>query len=164
MQIKASQSIAFCFCTADPASGAGLDPTTPGTATTGKLYINGVQDAATVTLADDAAASDGITKVSYTVPATVSQGDSVQCIITATVGGVAASSVVRDDYVVTRYASEVYTAVGSPMQDTARPAGDYPTALTYNAHGDIATVTWNSAKVWTYVYDASYNLTGVTEA
>jgi hypothetical protein len=88
----------------------------------------------------------------------------VQCRIEATVGGVTASTIVRDDQIVTRYASEVYTAVGSPMQSTDRPAGDYPTALTYNVHGDIDTVTWNSAKVWTYVYDTSYNLTGVTEA
>lgn len=107
MQIKASQAISFCFCTADPTTGSGLDPTTPGTATSGKLYINGVQHAATVTLTDDAASSAGITKVAYTVPSTVTEGDSVQCIITATVNTIAASTVVRDDYVVTAYASEI---------------------------------------------------------
>jgi hypothetical protein len=148
MQVKANQVIVFSFCTADPVTGAGLDPTTLGTATTGKLYINGTQNSTTVTLIDDPAGTSGITKVSYTVPSTVSVGDTVQCIVTASVGGVVASSVVREDEVVT----------------ATRAAGDYPTSIAYNAHGDISAVNWYSGKTWTYAYNTSYQLTGITEA
>jgi multidrug efflux pump subunit AcrA (membrane-fusion protein) len=147
MQVKANQLIEFSFCTADSATGNGLDPTTLGTATTGKLYINGVQNAAVVTLSDEVGTS-GITKVSYTVPGTVVEGNTVQCIITATVNGIVASWPVREDEVVT----------------ATRAAGDYPTSIAYNAHGDISAVNWYSGKTWTYAYNTSYQLTGITEA
>jgi hypothetical protein len=154
MQIKASQNIAFCFCTADPSTGSGLDPTTPGTATTGKLYINGVQNAASVTLTDDAASSAGITKVSYTVPGTVAEGDTVQCLITATVGGIAASSVVRDDTVVTKFPGELAVS-GDAMTLTAGERTAIGTAVwattarTLTSFGslgaDAATAVWGAA-------------------
>lgn len=77
------------------------------------MYINGMRHTP-VTLSDDLAASSGITNVLYTIPLDVTEGDTVQCIITATVGGVVASSVVRDDQVVSNYASDVYSRIGAP--------------------------------------------------
>lgn len=52
--------------------------------------------------------------------------------------------------------------VGSPLQATDRPAGDYPTAITYSGTY-LAAVTWNSGKVWTYHYNTASQLTGITE-
>ena len=53
--------------------------------------------------------------------------------------------------------------VGSPMQATARPAGDYPTAITYSGT-NISSVTWNSGKSWAYHYNGSNQLTSITES
>ena len=52
--------------------------------------------------------------------------------------------------------------VGTPMQATARPAGDYPTAITYSGT-NISAVTWHSGKSWAYHYNGSNQLTSITE-
>jgi hypothetical protein len=117
------------------------------TSATGALWINGVVNTASVTVVDDAGSVAGIRKVSYTVPTGLSEGTTVQCVITATVSGITASSVMRNDEVV-----------------STRSAGDYPTSIAYNSHGDISAVNWYSGKSWTYGYNGSYQLTGITEA
>jgi hypothetical protein len=189
MQVKSGQSISFVFCTADPATGMGTEVTSA----TGKLWIQGVVSAATVgqpgyvTVEDDAGSMAGIRKVSYTVPTGLSEGTTVQCVITATVSGVTASLDVRNDQVVTAFPGELalatsvsaipttpllatdYTvpptasAISTAVWATRKP-GDYPTSIIYNGHGDINIVNWYSGKTWTYTYNGSYQLTSITEA
>jgi YD repeat-containing protein len=161
MQVKSNQNIAFVFCTADPATGTGTEVTSA----TGALWVNGVVNAASVSVVDDAGAVVGVRKVSYTVPSGLTEGDTVQCVITATVGGITASSVLRDDQVVAVLPGELPTTatIATAVWATRKP-GDYPTGITYNAHGDINTVFWHSGKTWTYAYNGSFQLTGITEA
>ena len=54
-------------------------------------------------------------------------------------------------------------ALGSPMQATARPAGDYPASISYGTAG-IQSVTWHSGKVWAYSYNGVGQLSGITES
>jgi len=143
MQVKIGQTVSFVFCTADPSSGSGAEVT----AATGTIWINGVANGATVTIVDDAGAVVGVRKVSYTVPSGLSEGDTVQCIITATVGGVMASSVMRDDNVVTKFPGELSTEIATKATQTSVNAIPTTNILTstltesYAADGQPVTLT-----------------------
>lgn len=119
LQVKANQAVGFNFCNSDPSSGAGIDPTTPGTATTAKLYIDGVQNAAAVTLVDDPAGTTGITKGTFTVPGTVAEGNHLQVIVSATVAGVLAPASCYEAMVVTRFPGELALATNLDTALTA---------------------------------------------
>jgi len=91
MSVESGQAIAVDFTTADPTTGAAVDAdSTP----TGTVVVNGVDDAASVTVTNKAT---GIYRASATLPG-LSAGDRVQMRIAATVGGVAGVGYVWGDW------------------------------------------------------------------
>ena len=127
MEVKPSQIVSGVFSTASPTTGMGADPTGLGSATTGRVYVNGVYaSGATVTLEDEGT-TDGVTKWTFTVPGTAVEGNHIQCLIFATVGGITANTCVFDAMVVTRLPGELATAA---------TLGDVATAL-----GAVTTTT-----------------------
>lgn len=100
MIIKTGQAITVLFATADPTTGAATDA---DALPVGTLYVNGVADAAVVTVANIAI---GIYKASLTLPG-LATGDLVALRIAATMTGVAGEAIVWQAVADTARVSEV---------------------------------------------------------
>jgi hypothetical protein len=90
MSVKSSQAIVVEFVTSSPSTQAAVNA---DSLPTGKLVISGVDNAATVTIAN---VDTGRYKASFTLPGLVA-GDTVELVISATVATVAGKAVVWRD-------------------------------------------------------------------
>lgn len=84
---KTGETVAVQFCVSDPATAGLIDA---DALPTGKLVLNGVDDAATVTVTN---VSTGLYRAAVTLP-TVTDGDELQIRINATVATVAGAGMV----------------------------------------------------------------------
>jgi len=128
MIVKTGQAVVTEFATAHPATGAATDA---DALPTGTLTVNGVDDAAVVTVAN---VTTGRYKASVTLP-TLAAGDCVAIIIAATVDGIAGTDKVWEAIADTARISEVNAAV----VDVDTEIAALVTAVITNAAGvDIA--------------------------
>jgi hypothetical protein len=103
MTVKSAQAITVLFATANPTTGAAADATgTPS----GTLYVNGVANAATVTVTN---VTTGVYKAAVTLPA-LTAGDIVSLRVAATVATIAGEAVVWQDVGDTERLSDLATA------------------------------------------------------
>lgn len=91
MSVQTGDLVKAIFTTTNPATGAAADA---DSLPTGVLWVDGVADAATVTIAD--ATGTGSYTFSVTMP-TLTTGQRVQVRVDATIGGVACAGVVWED-------------------------------------------------------------------
>ena len=101
---KTGESVVVQFCVSDPETAGLVDA---DALPTGTLVINGVDDAATVTVTNLAT---GIYRASVTLP-TVANGDVLQVRIAATVGGVAGGGIVWRGAGVSEYVAAAFETV-----------------------------------------------------
>ena len=117
MPVKSGQSVTVEFVTANPTTGAAADASsTP----TGTLYVNGVANAASVTVTNQAT---GVYKASVTLP-TLASGDLVAIRISATVATIAGEGIVWQDTADTVHVSDVSAQVAAidPLDATETQA------------------------------------------
>lgn len=129
MTVKTGQAWAGAFVTLD-ATGALATPTV---GPTGMLYVDGVADAAVVTITDA-----NPYRWSVTLPA-LTAGQRVEIYVTATIANIATAAVVAGDQVDTSLLSEG-VAVTSIANDAISAA-----ALSAAAGTEIGTAVWASA-------------------
>jgi hypothetical protein len=134
---KTGETVAVQFCVSDPATGGLVNA---DALPTGSLILNGVANAATVTVAN---VSTGVYSASVTLP-TITDGDKLQLRIAATVATVAGGGIVWQGEGVTKRPADVFAALPTtPLtaQETrdamklAPTAGD-PAAGSIDKHVD----------------------------
>ena len=91
MSVATGDLVTMVFTTTNPATGAAADA---DSLPTGALWVDGVANAATVTIAD--ATGTGRYTFEVTMP-TLTAGQRVQMVVDATIGGVACAGVVWED-------------------------------------------------------------------
>lgn len=101
---KTGETVTVQFCVSDPDTAGLVDA---DSAPTGTLVLNGVDNAATVTVTNLAT---GIYRAAVTLP-TLTDGDELQLRIAATVGGVDGGGVVWQGYGVTQRPADVLAAM-----------------------------------------------------
>lgn len=101
---KSAETVTVQFCVSDPATGGLVDA---DALPTGALVLNGVDNAAVVTVTNLAT---GRYRASLTLP-TLTNGDELQLRIAATVGGVTGAGIVWSGYGVTARPADVAAAV-----------------------------------------------------
>jgi hypothetical protein len=100
MSVKSGQSVTVDFTTANPTTGAAANA---DALPTGKLVVNGIDNAATVTVTNKAT---GVYKAAVTLP-TLTAGDVVSIRVAATVATVAGVGVVWTDVADTKRVSDL---------------------------------------------------------
>jgi hypothetical protein len=153
MTVKSAQAVVVEFTTANPttAAAANADSLPAGT-----LYVNGVANAATVTVAN---VTTGVYTASVTLPA-LSAGDVVGIRIAATVATVAGQAIVWQDVADTTRTSDTYAIVNDGTNGNAAiktavgdvHATDLPAVMTMltDIHGtDLPAVKADTAAVKT---------------
>jgi len=128
MSVKSQQSVTVEFTTAHPTTGA---PTSGDTTPTGTLFVDGVANAAAVTVTN---ITTGVYRAAVTLP-TLSAGQIVGIRITAVVATVSGTSVVWQDTADTALVSDNATAIAA-IPTTPLLAANY----TAPSNADIATI------------------------
>jgi len=128
MSVKSQQSVTVEFTTAHPTTGA---PTSGDTTPTGTLFVDGVVNAAAVTVTN---ITTGVYRAAVTLP-TLSAGQIVGIRITAVVATVSGTSVVWQDTADTALPSDNATAIAA-IPTTPLLAANY----TAPSNADIATI------------------------
>ena len=128
MSVKSQQSVTVEFTTAHPTTGA---PTSGDTTPTGILFVDGVANAAAVTVTN---ITTGVYKAAVTLP-TLTAGQVVGIRITAVVATVSGTSVVWQDTADTALPSDNATAIAA-IPTTPLLAANY----TAPANADITTI------------------------
>lgn len=110
MSVKSGQSISAVFTTANPTTG-GAENASP--LPTGVLYINGVQNAATVTVVNKAV---GVYSAGCTLP-TLPVGQLASICISATVNGVVGEGVIWQDITDSKIVSDLTDLTAGAVWD-----------------------------------------------
>lgn len=153
--VKSGQSIVVMFTTANPSSGAAENASV---GPTGTLYVNGVANAAAVTVTNVAT---GVYKASVTLP-TLAAGDVVSLRIAATVDE-AGEGVVFQDIADTCYASEVADLVWDEAisgHTTTTQFGGYLQQKLSSATVSVSNPVATGGDVTTYRGDDYYSTDG----
>ncbi len=116
MSVKPSDAITIDFTTQDASTGAATDA---DSLPTGKLVVNGTDNAATVTVTNK---ETGVYKAAVTLPAELSAGDEVQIRIAATVSTIAGKAVIWTDQVDTKIVSELQDIAAGALMGLANDA------------------------------------------
>lgn len=120
MRLKPSQNFFGMVSTAAPDTGSGADPAV----ISGRLYHNGVYDAAVAVTATDEAGTTGLTQLSGVIPGTgYADGDIVELVALATVEGVTAYTVVWAATILTVSAADNATAIAAVNTRIGAPGG-----------------------------------------
>ena len=109
MSVKSQQSVTVEFTTAHPTTGA---PTSGDTTPTGTLFVDGVANAAAVTVTN---ITTGVYRAAVTLP-TLSAGQIVGIRITAVVATVSGTSVVWQDTADTALPSDILTQITGTLE------------------------------------------------
>jgi hypothetical protein len=144
MGIVSAQDVKVIFTTAGSLGGAQDADATPA----GVLYVNSASDAATVTVASIVT---GLYSACATLPS-LSAGDCVAMVVSATVSGIAGSGIVFQDVADTHRASDNYGALTSASYGLAA-LQDYVQNITGDSYGALTSASYGLAALQDYLVD-----------
>lgn len=142
MGIVSAQDVKVIFTTAGSLGGAQDADATPA----GVLYVNSASDAATVTVASIVT---GLYSACATLPS-LSAGDCVAMVVSATVSGIAGSGIVFQDVADTHRASDNYGALTSASYGLAA-LQDYVQNITGDSYGVLTSASYGNAALQDYL-------------